>query len=88
MAVSVTISSIEQPPDGRIKVRYSDGLSQSFLNLDELKAYIGDLESVDNAMRFILARGVNVGNDLANTAVIVGKTLTLDVAANNVVSIK
>ena len=88
MPVQVSISTVTVQPGGEIEIVWDDGRTNFFSGIEEVRTHISDLETMDNAELFLIARGVNVGNDFTQPNVVEGKTLTLDVTANNPVRVQ
>ena len=75
--------------DGRIKVVWEDGHSNLFLNLNEVKAYIADLDANPvTAEQLLIAWFLARQPDGGNPSVVEGKRLTFDLSAANPIRVQ
>ena len=86
--IEVTITDVQPYRENGFAITWGNGSTSYFNTIDEMKQYVGELEDLDTAQKFLLSRGINVGNDFAQPNVVEGKTLELDVSANNPITIK
>lgn len=87
MAVSVTMQSLTIGTPCRF--RFADGAELEFNSLDEVKRTLGELDRDPNMARLLqiawfLARQPD-GN---NPNLVIGKTLTFDLSANNPIRVQ
>ena len=89
MAVSVTLSTIikEPAPSTRCLVNFSDGAQLEFNSLSDAKAFVGNIETPENARLLIVGRWLAQHPDGGGTSSIEGRTLTIDMAAVNPISV-
>lgn len=89
MAVQITVADVNVAGDGSVTYELSNGRGATYQSLDELKDVI--LQSLENegsaeliAMAWWLARS----SDGSNTAIIAGKTFTIDMADPNPIKVQ
>lgn len=81
MAVNALLADWQVLGDGKIKIVWEDGHSNLFLNLDEVKAYIRELDADPvTAERLLIAWFLARSADGSNTNLVEGKRLTFDLA--------
>lgn len=87
MANTATITNITKYADGRIWVEFG-AEGQIFESLADLKLYVNQMQTMDAARVFLvgwwLARQT-AGN---NTNLVIGKKMTLDMSAQNPITVK
>ena len=83
MAVSVTLTKIikEPAPSTRCLINFSDGTQLEFNSLTDAKAFVSDIETMDNARLLIVGRWLAQHPDGGGTASIEGRTLTIDMSS-------
>lgn len=88
-AVTVTCVKIDKRPDGQIWVTWGDGSTQYFPSLADVQAVGNEwAQNPESAQMLMLRFGLARSPDLSNTATIVGKSLTLDLSANNPIVVR
>lgn len=90
MAVSVTLLRIikEVAPSTRVLVRWSDGIEQEFPSVDAAREYALSAEDLELARKFLVGRFFAGNHDGANPSTVEGRTLTLDLLAQNTISVR
>ena len=90
MAVSVTLSRIikEQAPSTRVLIRWTDGTEQEFATLEEARLYALSAEDPDLARKILIGRFFAANHDGANPSTVENRTITLDLLAQNTVSVR
>lgn len=79
MAVAVTCTNVVRR-NGITYVRFSDKTELEFQNLEEVREFIRSVSSKDTLRAILLAKFLEVSPDGSNAAVMVGKTVTLDLS--------
>jgi len=89
MAVSVTLTTIikEPAPSTRCLINFSNGTQLEFGSLAEVKEFVRDIETTENAQKLIVGRWLAQHPDGDGTASIQGRTLTINMSAVNPVSV-
>lgn len=90
MAVSATLSKIviEPAPSTRVLFRWADGEEREFSSINEAREYALSAESSDLAKKILIGRFFAANHDGANPATVEGRTITMDLLAQNTISIR
>lgn len=91
MAISATLLRIikEPLPSTRVLVRWSDGSEQEFPDLAAARAYALSAEGdPDLPRKFLLGRFFAGNHDGANPSTVEGRTLTIDLLAQNTITVR
>lgn len=90
MAVTATLLRIiaEPRPSTRVRIRWSDGNENEFATIEEARVWAQEAETEENAKRILIGRFYAANHDGANPATVEGRICTLDLLAQNTVSVR
>ena len=90
MTASVTVSNALRQA-GRLLVRWSDGEENEFWSAGDVTAFVrGGTESgngIQTLKALLMMRWRAADPNLANTALVVGRSINLDTTVNNIVTV-
>ncbi len=88
MAKTVECRVAKIEPDGSIEITFTDGHGYIFTNLDELRDYVKDIETEENARRILLGKLLAIEPNLGSLTWIRGKACTIDITGSDQIYIR
>jgi hypothetical protein len=91
MPVVMTCTRATKSADGSVLIEFADGTGKQFGTVEELREFIADLDDGDKgrelAKLIMLARWLRSDPDLSDNASVIGKVVSINVGAPNVIQI-
>lgn len=90
MAVSATLLRIinEPAPSTRVRMRWADGEELEFASIDDARQWALQAEQVETAKRVLIGRFYASNHDGANPSTVEGRTITVDLLAQNTITVR